>query len=149
MLTFVLSTTMVLAVLQGAPQPAPMKLGKPVNDPVSAKGCLRGTMLTILESDSADLSGAREVKITGPRSLMKQLADYRNHYLDVVGILKREGGQNDRIEMRRRQKVGSKTTISIGTKAEQGRGELATGPPATFKLELQSFEPLSDRCPSS
>jgi hypothetical protein len=135
-----------LALVQSAPLPAPGKVARPVNDPVSVKGCLRGTSLTILETDAADLGGIREVRLTGSRSLMKQLVDYRNHYIDVVGVVKREGGTSDRIEMRRRQKVGSKTTISVGATAEQtSGGEPLT--PTTFTVAIQAFEPIADKCP--
>jgi hypothetical protein len=140
------SLRLTFTLVQGAPQPVPAKVAKPVNDPVSVKGCLRGTSLTILETDAADLGGVREVRLTGPRSLMKQLVDHRNHYIDVVGVVKREGGTSDRLEMRRRQKVGSKTTISVGATAEQtGGGEPLT--PTTFTVAIQAFELIADKCP--
>jgi hypothetical protein len=127
------------------PQPAPGKVATPVNDPVSAKGCLRGNWLTIRETDATDLGAVKEIKLSGPRSLMKQLADYRNYYIDVVGIVRREGGNSDRLDMRKRQKVGSKTTISVGATAEQMTGTPVT--PEVVILEIQAFEPLGEKCP--
>jgi hypothetical protein len=127
-------------------QLSPKKPVSPINDPISVKGCLRGTTLTILATDAVDLSGAREVKLTGPRGLLKQLADHRNQYIEVVGVLKAEGGNSDVLDTRRKQKVGTKTTISVGAHAEQSRGEPTS--PRRHTLELHAFEPLMDACPA-
>jgi hypothetical protein len=140
--TFWPSVLLVASLLQPA-----SKLGKPVNDPVTAKGCLRGDTLRILSTDATDLNGVKEIRLKGTRSLMKQLADYRNHYVAVVGVLTTEGGDADRLEMRKKQKVGSRTTITVGAKGEQTRGEPLT--PLTHRLELESFEVISDGCPVS
>jgi hypothetical protein len=138
-------TVLLASLLLASAQP-PATPAKPVNDPVSAKGCLRGEVLEIRETGVGELAGIKEIRLKGPKALMKRLADYRNHYLNVVGVLTTEGGVADRLETRKKQKVGSRTTITVSGKAEQSHGTVAE--PPRPELELESFEPLANRCPA-
>jgi hypothetical protein len=51
----------------------------------------------------------------------------------------------DRIETRRKQKIGSRTTVSVGARAEQSE-PLAS--PATTTLAVEAFTLLGDTCPA-
>ena len=137
----------VLAAALGLQQPAPIQAPRtgpdsPVNDPVTVRGCLEGHHLKILESDASDLSGIRDIRLKGPRGVMRSLDDYRGAYVEVAGLL--DLGRPDRIETRRTIKAGSKTTISIGASAEQISGQPPLADPI---LIVNGFQPLGERCP--
>ena len=118
-------------------------LSKPARDPVVVRGCLEGRTLRILEADASELSGVRKVRVKGPRAMMRMLDDSRGAYLEVTGDL--DPDRPDRGEVRRRYRVGSKTTVSAGAAAEQATGP-AIAPEPT--LVVEAFTRLADTCPS-
>jgi hypothetical protein len=81
---------------------------------------------------------------------MRTLDDHRHRYVEVTGKLNL--GRLDRIEARRKVKLGSKGgTISIVTSSEQTSSGLPiTGNDLTAEplLEVAAFTPLGERCPS-
>jgi hypothetical protein len=113
-----------------------------VNDPVTLRGCLEGRLLRILQTDASDLSGVRDIRLKGPRGVMRMLDDHKHSYVEVSGQL--DLGRPDRLETRRKVKVGSKTTISIGAAAEQITGDPVLADPV---LQVIAFTPLGERCP--
>jgi hypothetical protein len=118
---------------------------KPERDPITVRGCLDGKRLRIVEHDVAELSGVRYVTLKAPRALMKQLADYRNAYVEVTGQLELPPG--DRIEARKKYKVGSKTTVSVATKGEQMDSFPTSVDSYVSTLEVEAFKALDeDRC---
>jgi hypothetical protein len=136
-----------LAALLWLQQPgavAPPRTGPdaPVNDPVIVRGCLDGHHLKILEADATDLSGIRDVRLKGPRGVMRSLDDHKGGYVEIAGRL--DLGRPDRLETRRKVKAGSKTTISIGAGTETITGEPAVADPV---LQVEAFTPLGERCP--
>jgi hypothetical protein len=130
-------------VQQPVPMPAP-RTGPdaPVNDPVTVRGCLEGRFLKILEQDSADLSGLRAIRLKGPRGVMRILDDHEHSYVEVSGTL--DLGRRDRVDMRRKAKVGAKTTISVGAAQEQITGDPIVADPV---LQVAALTPLGERCP--
>ena len=140
LLAAVLATTVTLQ----QPQPVAPRTGPdaPVNDPVTVRGCLDGHDLRILEHDASDLSGIRDIRLKGPRGVMRALEDHKHGYVEVTGRL--DLGRRDRIETRRKVKAGSKTTISIGGSSEQIAGDPSVADPI---LRVEAFTPLGERCP--
>jgi hypothetical protein len=128
---------------QPVPLPAP-RTGPdaPVNDPVTVRGCLEGRFLKILEQDTTDLSGVRAIRLKGPRGVMRMLDDHKHGYVEVSGTL--DLGRRDRVDMRRKVKVGSKTTISVDAAQEQITGDPVVADPV---LQVVAFNPLGERCP--
>ena len=139
-------------VLAGRPDGAAQEPGSPsrsgprtpVRDPVTVRGCIEKRSLRILEHDVTDLSGVTRVRLKASRSMQALLDEARGRHLEITGDL--DLGRHDRLETRRKYKVGAKTTVSIGASAEQVRGADATAPDAT--LVVSAFTILGDRCPS-
>jgi hypothetical protein len=135
-----------LALTLGLQQPLPAspRTGPdaPVNDPITVRGCLEGRHLKILEHDASDLSGIRDIRLKGPRGVMRALDDHKYSYVEITGQL--DLGINDRLDTRRKVKAGSKTTISIGAATEQTRGVAQVADP---ELRVAAFTPLGERCP--
>jgi hypothetical protein len=130
-------------VQQPVPMPAPRSgPDAPVNDPVTVRGCLEGRFLRILEQDSTDLSGLRGIRLKGPRGVMRMLDDHEHAYVELSGSL--DLGRRDRIDMRRKVKVGAKTTISVGSAQEQITGQPVVADPV---LQVVALTPLGERCP--
>ena len=118
---------------------------KPERDPITVRGCLDGKRLRIVEHDVAELSGVRYVTLEAPRALMKQLADYRNAYVEVTGQLELPPG--DRIEARKKYNVGSKTTVSVGMKGEQVDSVPTSPDSYVSTLDVEAFRALDeDHC---
>lgn len=115
----------------------------PTRDPVTVRGCLEGRWLRILEHDASDLSGVTRVRLKGARAMLHVLADQRGDYVEITGDL--DSGPGDRLDARRKVKVGGKTTVSIGATAEQVSGTDVAPPDAT--LVVDSFTVLGERCP--
>ena len=137
----------IIAATLGLQQPlpvAPARTGPdaPVNDPITVRGCLEGRRLKILEHDASDLSGIRDIRLTGPRGVMRALDDHKHSYVELTGQL--DLNVNDRLETRRKVKAGSKTTVSIGAATEQTNGGPSSADP---ELKVEAFTPLGDRCP--
>jgi hypothetical protein len=148
----VLSLLLVLSLLAPTPvaqTPLPPKPAdgpkKPDKDPVTVRGCLDGRWLRITEHDVAELSGVRDVRLKGPRALMQQIQDEIGTYVEVTGLIELPPG--DRIEGHKQYKVGTRTKVSIGATGEQTNPGAVSGTPSPTTLEVQSFEPLGDRCP--
>jgi hypothetical protein len=135
------------AVEAQQPPVAPPAAGpaSPTRDPVTVRGCLDGRWLRILEHDSSDLSGVRRVRLKGSRSMLTVLRDQGGDYVEVTGDL--DLGLGDRLDARRKVKVGDKTTISIGASAEQVSGPDTSTPDPT--LVVDSFTALGERCPKN
>jgi hypothetical protein len=147
LLLFVVALPCVLgSSARAAQQPIdtlPTKTAGPIIDPVTVRGCLEGHWLRILEHDASDLSGVQRVRLKGARSMLRLLDDQRGDYVEVTGDL--DLGPRDRIETRRKVKVG-KTTISLGASGEQLSGErIAAVPDPT--LVVDAFTKLGERCP--
>jgi len=117
----------------------------PTRDPVTVRGCLEGRFLRILDSDASDLSGVRRVRLKGSQSMLKMLKDEGGDYFEITGDL--DVHVSDRLDARRKVKVGGKTTVSIGTTAEQTRGPEVAPPGAT--LVVDAFTVLGERCPKN
>lgn len=118
---------------------------KPVRDPITVRGCLDGKRLRIIEHDVSELSGVRYVTLKAPRALMKQMADYRNAYVEITGQLELPAG--DRIEARKKYAVGSKTTVSVGMKGEQVESVPTSVDSYVSTLEVEAFKALDeDHC---
>lgn len=117
---------------------------KPVRDPITVRGCLDGRWLRITEDDVAELSGVRDVRLKGPRSLMQQMEDDIGTYVEVTGLIDLRPG--DRVEGHKQYKVGSRTKVSIGAKGEH-TGAAPTLDPTASTLEVHGFEVLGDTCP--
>jgi len=115
----------------------------PTRDPVTVRGCLEGRWLRILEHDASDLSGVTRVRLKGARAMLHVLADQRGDYVEITGDL--DPGPGDRLDARRKVKVGGKTTISIGAAAEQTSSPEVTPPDPT--LVVDAFKALGPRCP--
>jgi hypothetical protein len=115
----------------------------PTRDPVVVRGCLDGRWLRILEHDISDLSGVTRVRLKGAKSMLTVLGDQKGDYVEVTGDL--DLGPGDRLEARRKVKVGSNTTVSIGADAQQIDRTPAVVPKAT--LVVDSFTVLGERCP--
>ena len=135
------------AVRAQQPPVAPPAAGPaaPTRDPVSVRGCLDGRWLRILESDSSDLSGVRRVRLKGSRSMLTVLKDQGGDYVEITGDL--DLGPGDRLDARRKVKVGDKTTVSIGATAEQLSHSQPS--PADATLVVDSFTTLGERCPKN
>lgn len=126
---------------QTAPGPAASRTS-PGRDPVTVRGCLDRRWLRILEHDTSDLSGVTRVRLKGSRAMLRMLDDGRGAYVEIIGDL--DVAAADRLEVRRKHKIGSKTTVSLGAAAEQRDGtEIA--PDAT--LVVEAFTRLGDECP--
>ena len=115
----------------------------PTRDPVTVRGCLEGRWLRILEHDASDLSGVTRVRLKAARAMLHVLADQRGDYVEITGDL--DPGPGDRLDARRKVKVGGKTTISIGAAAEQTSSPEVTPPDPT--LVVDAFKALGPRCP--
>jgi hypothetical protein len=152
------SASIALAVLVGAgaanpaarshevqqPAGSPREGGAaPTRDPVVVRGCLDGRWLRILEHDISDLSGVTRVRLKGAKAMLTVLGDQKGDYIEVTGDL--DLGPGDRLEARRKVKVGGKTTVSIGADAQQIDRTPAVVPEAT--LVVDSFTVLGERCP--
>ena len=118
----------------------------PTRDPVTVRGCVEGKWLRILQHDSSDLSGVRRVRLKGSRSMLSVLRDQGGDYVEVTGDL--DLGRSDRLDTRRKVKIADKTTISIGTSAEQVSGSDDVTPPEAT-LVVDSFTALGERCPKN
>jgi hypothetical protein len=138
-----LFVALVLVLQQLPPPPRATGPAPPANDPITVRGCLDGRFLRIVEHDSSDLSGIRDIRLKGPRGVMRTLDDHKHSYVEVTGQL--DLGRRDRLETRRKVKAGSKTTISIGASTEQTTGEPPIADPV---LRVEAFTPLAERCPS-
>ena len=147
--TLSMSISVAIAAAVGTQQPpiAPPAAGpaSPTRDPVTVRGCLEGRWLRILEHDASDLSGVTRVRLKGSRSMLHVLADQRGDHVEITGDL--DLGPGDRLDARRKVKVGDKTTISIGTTAQQVSGPEVTAPDAT--LVVDAFTVLGERCPKN
>ncbi len=121
----------------GAQAPSPVRADtvvSPQRDPVTVRGCLDKRWLRIDEHDSSDLSGIRRVRLKGSRAMLALVDDGRGDYVEITGDL--DIAARDRIETRRKQKVGSKTTVSLGASAEQVHGSgRAIGAEPTLVVE--------------
>lgn len=141
-----LSLALLLAValppqaVQRPPRPAGPEA--PAADLVTMRGCLDGRQLWIFEHDRTDLSGVRVLRLKGPKGVMRALADWGSHYVEVSGRLHLD--RADRLEARKKWKVGSKTTVSLGGATEQERGSIVRPEP---ELAVEAFTPLSEPCP--
>lgn len=124
---------------------APGTAAAPQRDPVTVRGCLDKRWLTIVEHDSTDLSGVRRVRLRGSRAMLALVDDGRGNYVEITGDL--EVGARDRIETRRKRKIGSKTTISIGASAEQVNSADAVTVAPEPTLIVDAFVRLGDQCP--
>jgi len=135
------------AVIPQQPPVAPHAAGpaSPTRDPVTVRGCLEGRWLRILEHDSSDLSGVSRVRLKGSRAMLHVLADQKGDYVEITGDL--DLGPGDRLDARRKVKVGDKTTISIGATAQQIGEPEVTPPDAT--LVVDAFTTLGERCPKN
>ena len=118
----------------------------PTRDPVTVRGCVEGKWLRILQHDSSDLSGVRRVRLKGSRSMLTVLKDQGGDYVEITGDL--DLGRRDRLDGRRKVKVADKTTISIGTSAEQVSGSDDVTPPEAT-LVVDTFTALGERCPKN
>lgn len=145
--TVTLSIAIALSVAAQQPPMPPPASGPapPVRDPVTVRGCLEGRYLRILESDASDLSGVRRVHLEGSQSMLKMLKDEGGDYFEVSGDL--DLHRSDRLEARRKVKVGKKTTVSIGTAAEQIGSPDVVPPDPT--LVVDAFKALGPRCPKN
>ena len=134
------------AVAQQSPV-APPAAGPaaPTRDPVTVRGCLEGRWLRILEHDATDLSGVARVRLEGSRSMLKVLRDQGGDHVEISGDLDLHLG--DRLDTRRKVKVGDKTTVSLGASAEQVSGPDHSIPTPT--LVVDSFKALGERCPQN
>ena len=143
----ILSVSIALvAAAQQSPVPPPATgPAAPTRDPITVRGCLEGRWLRILERDASDLSGVRRVRLKGSQSMLKMLKDEGGDYVEVTGDL--EVHLSDRLDARRKVKVGDKTTISIGAAAEQISSSEVTPPDPT--LIVDSFTSLGERCPKN
>ena len=129
---------------QPVPLPAPRSgPDAPVNDPVTVRGCLEGRFLRILEQDATDLSGLRTIRLKGARGVMRMLDDHKHTYVELSGTL--DLGRRDRMDARRKVKVGAKTTVSVGAAQEQITGAPVVADPV---LQVVAFTPLGERCPA-
>jgi hypothetical protein len=126
----------------GAVQPPRTGPAGPVNDPLTVRGCLEGHHLKILKADISDLSGVRDIRLKGPRGVMRSLDDHKGAYVEISGRL--DLGRPDRLDTRRKVKAGSKTTLSIGAGTEQITGEPLVADPI---FHVEAFTPLGERCP--
>jgi hypothetical protein len=144
MRTDLVAALFAASVMLQQPLPVAPRTGPdaPVNDPVTVRGCLDGRHLRILDHDTSDLSGIRDLRLKGPRGVMRALDDHKHSYVEITGEL--DLGRRDRIETRRKVKAGSKTTISIGASSEQVSGEPSVDDPT---LQVEAFRPLGERCP--
>ena len=102
------------------PAPVSRTAAMPQRDPVTVRGCLDKRWLRILEHDSTDLSGVKRVRLKGSRAMLALIDDGRGTYVEITGDL--DVPAADRIETRRKHRVGSKTTVSMGASAEQVAG---------------------------
>lgn len=139
-----MASTHATGTRQG-PVPTPAsRIDRPARDPVTVRGCLDKRWLRILEHDTTDLSGVTRVRLKGSRAMLALVDDGRGSHVEVTGDL--DLGSRDRVEVRRKYKPGSKTTVSIGASAEQVRGADVTPPEAT--LIVDAMTRLGDQCPS-
>ena len=113
-------------------------------DPVTVRGCLDGRWLRILDRDATDLSGVQRVRLKGARAMLRLLGERRGDYVEVTGDL--DLGARDRLDARRKVKVGGKTTVSIGASAEQVSGGTADVAPDPT-LVVDAFTRLGEDCP--
>src|SRR5688500_13085355 len=103
----------VIAPTAGAAQSAPGPAASPTSparDPVTVRGCLDRRWLRILEHDTSDLSGVTRVRLKGSRAMLRMLDDGRGAYVEIIGDL--DLAAADRLEVRRKRRIGSKTTVS-------------------------------------
>ena len=139
-----------LLVIPASPQagqlpPKPAGPAKPELDPIVVRGCLDGKRFRIVEHDVGELSGIRYLTLKTPRAMKDLLADHRHAYIELTGQLELPPG--DRIETRKRYAVGSKTTVSIGAKAEQIKDVHTSDEPDVSTLQVETFRPLDgDHC---
>ena len=75
--------------------------------------------------------------------MLKMLKDEGGDYFEITGDL--DVHVSDRLDARRKVKVGGKTTISIGAAAEQTSSPEVTPPDPT--LVVDAFKALGPRCP--
>jgi hypothetical protein len=129
--------------VQQPTSPSREGVASPTRDPVVVRGCLEGRWFRILEHDITALSGVTRVRLKGAKSMLTVLGDQKGDYVEVTGDL--DLGSRDRLETRRKAKVGNKTTVSIGADAEQIHGTPAVVPEAT--LVVDAFTVLGERCP--
>ena len=132
---------------QATPQPIaspPATTTSPTRDPVTVRGCLDGRWLRILQHDATDLSGVSRVRLKGSRAMLRLLGERRGDYVEVTGDL--DLGARDRLDARRKVKVGGKTTVSLGASAEQVRGSGADVAPEPT-LVVDAFTRLAEDCP--
>ena len=143
----VLSLLAVAASPQAGQAPPTPRDGpaKPDLDPIVVRGCLDGKRFRIVEHDVGELSGVRYLTLKMPRAMKDLLADHRHAYLELTGQLELPPG--DRIETRKRYAVGSKTTVTVGAKAEQIKDVHTSAEPDVSTLQVETFTPIDgDQC---
>lgn len=141
--TLSIAIALAAAAQQSPVAPPASGPAAPVRDPVTVRGCLEGRYLRILESDASDLSGVKRVRLKGSQSMLKMLKDEGGDYFEVSGDL--DVRVSDRLDARRKVKVGNKTTVSIGAAAEQISSPEVVPPDPT--LIVDAFQALGPRCP--
>jgi hypothetical protein len=142
-MTFEILAALVATSL-GLQQPTPARTGPaaPDNDPIVVRGCLEGRHLRILEHDLSDLSGIRDIRLKGPRGVMRVIDEHEHLYVEVTGTL--DLGKRDRLDTRKKVKAGGKTTMSIGAATEQITGSPVVADPV---FVVAAVTPLGERCP--
>jgi hypothetical protein len=132
----------VAAAQEGKDPPKGIKKG----DKISVTGCLSGTALEATDvsrtDGSAPLAGGITFRLTGDKSLLKELREkHDGKIVDVEGVLKSELTQNTAAT----RKVG-KIGITIGTPAAvPGRPDTETQRSLPV-LELKSFDGGTTSC---
>jgi hypothetical protein len=130
------------AMPQKEAAPGPPKKG----DAITVKGCLTGTALEATELGSTDqtggLSSGLTFRLTGNKSLLKQLRDeHDGHLVEVEGVLKSELPHQN-VSTRR---VG-KMRITIGSPAANPATPDAEARRAVPVLEVKSFDSAGTIC---
>lgn len=137
----VTSASLAAAPQKERPSGAPKK-----GDAVTVKGCLTGTALEATELGSIDqtggLSSGLTFRLTGNKSLLKQLRDeHDGHLVEIEGVLKSELPQEN-VSTRR---VG-KVRITIGSPAANPASPDAAARRSVPVLEVKSFDSAGTTC---
>jgi hypothetical protein len=138
------SVLVVMTAAMGAVQnETPAAKGVKKGDQIIVRGCLNGGALEATDLGNAgmssELSGGVTFRLTGDKTLLKQLREEQNgRLIEVEGVLKSDLPK-DSVASR---KVG-KMTVTIGTPSPNAMSETQRSLPV---LEVKSFEGSRTTC---
>jgi hypothetical protein len=150
----ILSLSLFVAFTVAAAQPPGEPPVEPNSDRVSISGCLRGRNLVALdpalregEPINVGIEPGRIFRVTGPKTLMKDLARHDKSAVTVTGLVRKSALdpslQGMPIGASGRIRIGGGPPVSTDPTRGPGRDPVANVP----VLDMESFRPIDAVCP--